>query len=561
MIAKLITVNSYAYKTVAYLFGPGRSNEHTDQHLVAAWSDHAPDPGRHPAQHSVGKLAARLDVPLKALRPHQRPDAKYLHIPIRTAPEDRHLTDAEWATVARRVLTAGGLLTHSEDRQGPRWIAVRHAPDHIHLLVGLVRQDGRVPDLPKYYIRAMRREVNRIEADLSLRQLKPGDGTAAKRPGHREYFKAARQQQAAESIRLRTAVRHALATSATVDELVAHLAEQGVQAKVARKPSGDIRGITFAHRPGHDQEPVWYSGSRLAPDLSLPKILAQLQTTEHFTTGHQPAAPWRNTARTLIQVPVELDRADEQQAADQIHAVGTVLDAAAQSAPQALRAELRQAATTFERATRSSREADYQAGRSLRELAYQLTHTTGTGDAVAWLLCTAIAAVSAISRWHTARHHHQQTAACQQTLTHLQTAYRKAAADPLARITATPPTPQAANRWETWVRTQVPVLADRITTDPHWRALLATLHHTDNSRTTSGPLTITDDDRRNLEQADNATALLLWQLRDTAADQLTQHSRAAALTRSQTATTPTSIPPAPAPPRAPSAPTARTRHR
>jgi hypothetical protein len=562
MIVKPITVRSYAYNTVAYLFGPGRTNEHSDQHLVAAWSDHAPDPGRHPEQHTVGKLAARLDVPLKALRPNQRPDAKYLHIPIRTAPEDRQLTDAEWAVVARRVLTAGGLLTHSEDRQGPRWIAVRHAPDHIHLLVGLVRQDGRAPDLPKMYIKAMRREVDRIEADLGLRQLNPGDGTAAKHPGHQEYFKAARQQQPAESTRLRTAVRQALAASATVPQLVSYLAQDGILADVTRKPSGDIRGITFAHQPDHGQEPVWYSGSRLAPDLSLPKILSRLQAAEHFSTGHQPAIPWRNTARTLAGFPAELEQADEQQAADQIHAFGALLDAAAQSAPRALRAELRQAATVFERATRSSREADYQAGRALRELAYQLTHTTGTGDAVAWLLCTAIAAVTAISRWHTARHHHQQTAACQQTLTHLRTAYREAADVPLARITATPPAPQVANRWETWLRTQVAALADRITTDPHWPALLVTLHHAGNSRTTSRTLTITDDDRKNLEQADNAAALLLWQLRDITADQITQRTQAAALARSQGAITASpSIPPAPAPPRAPSAATTRTRRR
>ena len=360
--------------------------------------------------------------------------------------------------------------------------------DHIHLLVGLVRQDGRAPDLPKKYIKAMRREVDRIEADLGLRQLNPGDGTAAKHPGHQEYFKAARQQQPAENIRLRTAVRQALAASATVTQLVTHLAHDGILADVTRKPSGDIRGITFAHQPDHGHEPVWYSGSRLAPDLSLPKILARLQAAEHFTTGHQPGDfSSRKTARTLAGFPVALERADEQQAADQIHAVGALLDAAAHSAPQALRAELRQAATVFERATRSSRQADYQAGRALRELAYQLTHTTGTGDAVAWLLCTAIAAVAAISRWHNARHHHQQTAACQQTLTHLRTAYRQAAAEPLARITATAPTPQAASRWETWLRAQVPALADRITTDPHWPALLVTLHHADNTHHQPNP--------------------------------------------------------------------------
>ncbi|MHA6762624.1 hypothetical protein [Streptacidiphilus sp. PAMC 29251] len=189
---------------------------------------------------------------------------------------------------------------------------------------------------------------------------------------------------------------------------------------------------------------MWFSGSRLAPDLSLPKILNQLIAAEHFTTGYRPGDPWRDAARALDQLPAVLARADEQQAADRIHAVGTLLDAAAQTAPHASRAELRQAAAAFERATRSSKEADYQAGRALRELAYQLTQTgdSGSGDVVAWLLCTVIAAVVAIARWHNARHHHQQVDATQQTLTHLRPAYGQTAAGPLARITIKAPAPQ-----------------------------------------------------------------------------------------------------------------------
>ncbi|MGP4115523.1 mobilization protein, partial [Streptomyces sp. 4N509B] len=275
MIVKPIQVRDVAYKTVRYLFGPGRHNEHTDPHLVASWNGFAPDPGRHPQRHTVGTLTAQLDVPIKALPKHMRPEVKYLHIPLRAAPDDRHLTDDEWAGVARRVLHAARLQPEGDD-QACRWIAVRHAEDHIHLLATLVRQDGRTPDLPRRYIQAMRREVDRIETDLGLRRLKRGDGTAAKRPSHREHFQAHRTGTTPVSIRLRTAVRRALAASTTVDELSTHLADHGVLIRIARKPSGAIRGITFAHQPTNGQHPVWYSGSRLAPDLSLPKILNRL---------------------------------------------------------------------------------------------------------------------------------------------------------------------------------------------------------------------------------------------------------------------------------------------
>ena len=35
-------------RTIGYLFGKGRANEHINPHLVASWNDFAPDPGRTP---------------------------------------------------------------------------------------------------------------------------------------------------------------------------------------------------------------------------------------------------------------------------------------------------------------------------------------------------------------------------------------------------------------------------------------------------------------------------------------------------------------------------------
>ncbi|WP_049570428.1 hypothetical protein [Streptomyces sp. SBT349] len=518
MIVKPIQVRDFAYKTVRYLFGPGRHNEHTDPHLVASWNGYAPDPGRYPERHTVGTLAARLDIPIKALPKRLRPEVKYLHIPLRAAPGDRHLTDDEWASVARRVLHAARLAPEGDD-QASRWIAVRHADDHIHLLVTLVRQDGRAPDLPRKYIQVMRREVDRIEADLGLRRLKRGDGTAAKRPGHREHFKAHRTVQTAESTRLRTVVRRALAASATVDELVTHLAAQGVIADIARKPSGDIRGITFAHQPANGEQPVWYSGSRLAPDLSLPKILNRLHAAEHFTTGYRPDDPWRHAARTIDTLPATLDQMDEQAATDHIHAFGTLLDAAAQTAPTPGRDGLRQAAATFERATRTRKEANYQEGRALRELAYQLTRTPATGETGAWLLGAAIAAVITITRWHQARHHQQQEQAARQTLIHLRAAYHHTAAAPLADIAAQGTDPRITTHWESRIRALLPVAADRITTDPTWPALATTLHLAQLTGTKPEALLTTNNDTRELTEADNPAAQLLWRLRDQQTEQ------------------------------------------
>ena len=67
------------------------------------------------------------------------------HCSVRAAPGDRLLSDAEWGQVAGAVMDRTGFARHDDDL-GARWIAVRHAPDHIHIVATLARQDGgRVP--------------------------------------------------------------------------------------------------------------------------------------------------------------------------------------------------------------------------------------------------------------------------------------------------------------------------------------------------------------------------------------------------------------------------------
>ncbi|GGP89037.1 hypothetical protein GCM10010249_03410 [Streptomyces roseolilacinus] len=63
---------------------------------------------------------------------------------VRTAPGDRYLTDAEWAEVARRIVHAAGIAPDG-DEKACRWIAVRYADDHIHIMATTIRADGRRP--------------------------------------------------------------------------------------------------------------------------------------------------------------------------------------------------------------------------------------------------------------------------------------------------------------------------------------------------------------------------------------------------------------------------------
>jgi hypothetical protein len=125
-----------------YLYGPGLANEHADPHLVAGFGDPAElEPERYPGRtRDFRRLAGLLEQPLAGLRGRGY-DKPVWHCAIRAAPEDWMLSDAEWALVAARVMHRTGLAPDGDDL-GVRWVAVRHAADHIHIVAMLARQDG-----------------------------------------------------------------------------------------------------------------------------------------------------------------------------------------------------------------------------------------------------------------------------------------------------------------------------------------------------------------------------------------------------------------------------------
>lgn len=155
----------------------------------------APDPGRDPAA-TYSQLARRLDhhvdLRTRELGGNKAPQHVW-HCPVRTAPGDRYLTDTEWAEVARRVMHATGIAPDGDER-ACRWIAVRHADDHIHIMATTVRADGRRPRTHQDGRRAQA-ECRRIETEYGLRRLKSGDLTAPRTPTGAEHAKAERQGQ------------------------------------------------------------------------------------------------------------------------------------------------------------------------------------------------------------------------------------------------------------------------------------------------------------------------------------------------------------------------------
>ncbi|MEU5186708.1 relaxase/mobilization nuclease domain-containing protein [Streptomyces klenkii] len=537
MIAKISSGQSTA-GLIRYLYGPGRANEHTDPHLVASWDDFAPDPGRADDFDAAKKLlVADLDLRVKqARRLGRAPERHVWHCSVRAAPGDRHLTDAEWADIARRVVAATGIAPEG-DPDGCRWVAVRHADDHVHIAATKVRGDLRPARHWNDYLTADK-ELAAIETEYGLQQVVRGDRTAAKRPTNAERRKAERQhRERTPREELRETVRRSVTGATNEAEFFGRLAAAGLLIRQRIAPSGDLLGYTVA-LPGDrnkDSEPVFYSGSKLAPDLSLPRIRQRfasdaentVQTDkEHGGQAAQspvsrPASARRSAAHAAWTAMLVIDQGDDGAAAAEIAAAGEVLDALSKTSAAHTRQELREAARAFERASRSHIRAERLHDRALRHAARDIIYggpALGRGEdgaTTAMVIDMLIFLAIASANWHGKHQHAQQAAAARQAAEHLRAAYRQAAAAPLAALYQQGrylPRP-LHQLLVSVVQTTVPDLAGRLLAEPGWYALAATL--TDAERAGYDPAALLSKavQQRELGSADSVSDVLVWRIR------------------------------------------------
>ncbi|MEV0445352.1 mobilization protein [Streptomyces spectabilis] len=514
-----------------YLYGPGQFEEHIDPHLVASWDNSAPDPGRDPNA-TLKQLQRLLDQPVENIDEAERPRKHVWHLSVRNAAEDRILTDDQWGDIARRMVAAAGIDNPAED-SGCRWAAIRHADDHIHIVATLVREDGYKPDLDFDAVR-VQAEARVLEAELGLRRLNKGDGTAAKRPTSAERHKAQRQgreQTAREE--LRETVRRAVAGATSEEEFFARLATAGVLVHQRTAPSGDLLGYKVALPDDHNTngEPVFYPGSKLAPDLSLPRIRERWSAAQHDPTGvaedrrtstpRGPARARRSAADAAWQATLIIDHGDDHQAAAHIAAAGEVLDALAKTSAAHTRNQLREAARAFERASRSHVRAERGHDRALRQAARDLIYggtALGRGEdgaTTAMVIDMAFLLVIAAAHWHGRKNHAQQAAAARETAEHLRAAYQAASPHPMAvlrhrgRRLAQP----LLHRQLAHLRQAVPELAEQILAEPGWHALAATLADIETLGHKPTALLTQAAARRELNSADSVSDVLVWRLR------------------------------------------------
>ena len=317
---------------VEYLFGPGRTEEHTNQRIVAAWEP-AWEGITHPDEVQRALLTAEVDAPVKRMPEVAKPAEHVYHVSIRNHGEDRNLSDEEWATVARAVADKLG-LSGTDTEEGARWFAVHHGAasgdrDHIHFVATLVREDGRGIYLNKDKL-ALREVAKEMAArfGLEVRTREPGAGARElSRPELAATLQAGEQRDqdpvapsrhsgeqqqpdrggevgaAPEPVapvevprrRLERAVRAAASAASTEAQWLARLGELGVEVAPRWARGGDrVVGyrvaLTDAPTGQSGSKAVWFGGGKLAHDLTLPALRAG------WTRDGGPVTAWRRVS-------------------------------------------------------------------------------------------------------------------------------------------------------------------------------------------------------------------------------------------------------------------------
>jgi len=362
------------------------------------------------------------------------------------------LSDNEWAQLACEVMHRTGLAPYEQEDEAVRWVAVRHAADHIHLVAVLARQDGTRPRLWNDYYR-IGEACRAAEHRFGLRRTAHRDRTAARRPTRAESEKARRRGRGEPPrVTLRRAVATAVVASSSEREFFARLDAAGisVRKRFSTRNPGEITGYAVALPTDTTNagSPVWYGGGKLAPDLTLPKLrhrwapAGATKPTSVFTPAERNAV-YEHAARTARDAAQQIRHfaaTDPGAAADAAWAAADTLHAAA----SALRnPELRRAADAYDRAARCAHgrlPRPTPTGNSLRTAARILSAAASvTGDpliAQLRLILQLAALAEAVIDLRTAQQHAAQASAARTAAERLYAARRPYTAPPASGVRA-----------------------------------------------------------------------------------------------------------------------------
>lgn len=274
MIGK-ITKGSRPGDIARYLHGRGNRDEHT----------YGGQPGGMVIGGNLGREGSRDPRGWAADMDSYARTAKgklpIWHASLRNADGDRVLSDEEWAE-------AGQLFAEEMGYQDKPWVMVRHADDHVHIVMCRQGDDGPMwsdrDDRPR-----MMAAKSKLEKRYGLTEVPVPEQhqEAADKAGHKltqgEIAKAHRTGETPPRVRLAERVRRARATAMDGggrEMFEAQMDGLGVEFKMSTRKDGTPRGYTF-HLRGHEDEagqPVWFPASKLDRSLSWSNLRDDLES-------------------------------------------------------------------------------------------------------------------------------------------------------------------------------------------------------------------------------------------------------------------------------------------
>jgi len=302
MIGEVVRGNDMPH-LISYLFGPGKSDEHVNQHLVAGYADAVftahdelwrQQPG---VQRRIRKEALDLGWQVEFPRSRWRANAAggYVwHCSLSIKAEEGQLTDAQWTQAAHAVADALG-FSGADGKSPCRWVAVRHGlsaggNDHIHIAVNLVREDSTIASTWNDYSKVARACAG-LETRFGLQHV-PGRSTGRSIP---EPTRADREISARNGeheplrIRLERTVRACAAAAYNEAHFIALARARGLILRpryVSAATRTEVTGYAVAVRDTRHAcsartgvtGPIWFGGGKLATDLALPRLRERWET-------------------------------------------------------------------------------------------------------------------------------------------------------------------------------------------------------------------------------------------------------------------------------------------
>lgn len=216
-------------------------------------------------------------------RLNQRVQTPCWHVSLSAVPGEK-LSDAQWSQVADQYLDNMGF-----DRSQHQYVVVRHCDtrhQHVHIVANRVAMDGSI-DYLKWHLKDTKKATRQLEQMLDYVQPTCIDPVKVQleedyqRPAaepiqrrelikgqyqrHRREIAQAKTPQPIMQQRLQEVVGQILPQSQTLDDFIAHLAAEGIEAKIRIRRERQV-GISYR------LDGVALRGTKLGDDYSWAKL-------------------------------------------------------------------------------------------------------------------------------------------------------------------------------------------------------------------------------------------------------------------------------------------------